>query len=62
MTAATGSGPTPALSLMPDAFNRLLAFPNGIAMIGLGWSLWASTRPAARPAVVGAPLTPATVE
>jgi hypothetical protein len=33
-----------ALSLMPDAFYRLLAFPNGIAMIGLGVSLWLSAR------------------
>jgi len=59
---ALGGVVSAALSLMPDAFYRLLAFPNGIAMIGLGWSLWASTRPATRPAVVGAPLTPATVE
>jgi hypothetical protein len=29
-----------ALALMPDAFYRLLAFPNGIAMIALGYSLW----------------------
>jgi len=29
---------------MPDAFYRLLAFPNGIAMIGLGVSLWLSQR------------------
>ena len=29
-----------ALSMMPDAFYRLLAFPNGIAMIALGYSLW----------------------
>jgi hypothetical protein len=28
------------LALMPDAFYRLLAFPNAIAMIGLGYSLW----------------------
>ena len=28
------------LTLMPDAFYRLLAFPNSIAMIGLGISLW----------------------
>jgi hypothetical protein len=35
---------TVALSQMPDAFYRLLAFPNGIAMIGLGVSLWHSTR------------------
>lgn len=31
-----------ALSLMPDAFYRLLAFPNAIAMIALGVSLWRS--------------------
>ena len=36
-----------ALFLMPDAFYRLLAFPNGIAMIGLGCSLWLTTRTAA---------------
>jgi hypothetical protein len=29
---------------MPDAFYRFLAFPNGIAMIALGWSLWSTTR------------------
>jgi hypothetical protein len=28
------------LSMMPDAFYRLLAFPNAIALIGLGYSLW----------------------
>ena len=35
-----------ALSLMPDAFYRLLAYPNAIAMIGLGVSLWRSQRTA----------------
>jgi hypothetical protein len=34
------------LSLMPDAFYRLLAYPNAIAMIGLGVSLWRSQRKA----------------
>jgi hypothetical protein len=29
-----------ALALMPDALYRLLAYPTGIAMIGLGYSLW----------------------
>jgi hypothetical protein len=29
---------------MPDAFYRFLAFPNGIAMIGLGYSLWSTAR------------------
>jgi hypothetical protein len=28
------------LSMMPDAFYRLLAFPNAIALIALGYSLW----------------------
>jgi hypothetical protein len=37
---AVGGVVTVALSVMPDAFFRLLAFPNGIAMIGLGYSLW----------------------
>jgi hypothetical protein len=32
------------LSLLPDAFYRLLAYPNAIAMIGLGVSLWLSQR------------------
>jgi hypothetical protein len=32
------------LSVLPDAFYRLLAFPNGIALIGLGYALWATTR------------------
>lgn len=42
---AVGGVVTVALSVMPDAFYRLLAFPNGIALIGLGWSLWTTTRP-----------------
>lgn len=32
------------LTVMPDAFYRLLAFPNGIAMVALGISLWRSVR------------------
>lgn len=43
---AAGGVITILLSVMPDAFYRLLAFPNGIAMIGLGYSLWATTRTA----------------
>jgi hypothetical protein len=39
------SGPiSAALSMMPDALYRLLAFPNGIAMIALGYSLWRGQR------------------
>jgi hypothetical protein len=50
---AVGGVVTIALAVMPDAFYRLLAFPNGIAMIGLGGSLWlvgrsaTTTQPAA---------------
>jgi hypothetical protein len=43
---AAGGLVSAALAMMPDAFYRLLAFPNGIAMIGLGVSLWLSQRPA----------------
>lgn len=32
------------LTVVPDAFYRLLAFPNGIAMVALGLSLWRSVR------------------
>lgn len=41
---AVGGLVTIALSVMPDAFYRLLAFPNGIAMIALGYSLWRQHR------------------
>lgn len=37
---AVGGVVTIVISQLPDAFYRFLAFPNGIAMIGLGWSLW----------------------
>lgn len=37
---AVGGLVTIALSMLPDMFHRLLAFPNGIAMIVLGYSLW----------------------
>lgn len=41
---AAGGLVSALLTVMPDAFYRLLAFPNAIAMIGLGISLWASAR------------------
>jgi hypothetical protein len=34
-----------ALALLPDAFYRLLAYPNALALLGLGYSLWRSTQP-----------------
>ncbi|RPF28323.1 hypothetical protein [Georgenia muralis] len=50
---------TASLAVLPDAFFRFLAFPNSIAMIGLGYSLWVSTRVAATTAVGASPRTPA---
>jgi hypothetical protein len=47
---AAGGVVTVLLSVLPDAFYRLLAFPNGIALIGLGCSLWITARIAAPPA------------
>jgi hypothetical protein len=44
---AVGGVVSAALAMMPDAFYRFLAYPNGIAMIGLGVSLWLSQRQAA---------------
>ena len=41
---AVASVLTVTLAVLPDAFYRFLAFPNSIAMIGLGWSLWSSVR------------------
>ena len=41
---AVGSLVTVLLAVMPDAFYRFLAFPNAIAMIALGYSLWRSVR------------------
>jgi hypothetical protein len=39
---AVGGLATAGLTLMPDPWFRLLAVPNGIAMIGLGYALWRS--------------------
>jgi len=52
---------TAALSVMPDALYRFLAWPNGIAMVALGISLWQSTRTSApaSPATSTAPLATA---
>jgi hypothetical protein len=54
---AVGGVVTAALTVMPDAFYRLLAFPNSIALIGLGYSLWltARTDTTAQPTTVDTP-------
>ena len=46
---AVGGLVSALLSVMPDAFYRFLAFPNGIAMVALGYSLWRTTRTDATP-------------
>ena len=57
---AVGGLISAALSVMPDAFYRFLAFPNAIAMIALGYSLWRSARtPRRRPTTSTAAPRPA---
>jgi|SRR4051812_37261040 hypothetical protein len=58
---AVGGVVSAALSLLPDAFYRLLAFPNGIALIGLGVSLWLVQRKAASVEPTAAPVDTAAV-
>ena len=41
---ALASVMTASLAVLPDAYYRFLAFPNSIAMIGLGCSLWLAAR------------------
>jgi hypothetical protein len=41
---AVGGLVSALLSVMPDAFYRFLAYPNGIAMVALGYSLWRTAR------------------
>jgi hypothetical protein len=41
---AAGNVSTLALGVLPDSFNRPLAVPTGIALIGLGVSLWRDQR------------------
>jgi hypothetical protein len=44
---AVGNVATLALAVLPDSFNRPMAVPTGIALIGLGVSLWRDQRRAA---------------
>ena len=41
---AVGAACTAALAVLPDSFNRPIAVPVGIALIGLGVSLWRNPR------------------
>jgi hypothetical protein len=58
---AVGNLSTLALSVLPDSFNRPMAVPTGIALIGLGVSLWRDQRREAATAasVTGAAAAPA---
>ncbi|GAA2372563.1 hypothetical protein [Dactylosporangium salmoneum] len=53
---AAGTVATVALAVLPESFNRPLAVPTGVALIGLGISLWRDQRTAAAgtPAPTGA--------
>jgi hypothetical protein len=54
---AAGAAATVAIPLLPQVNERLFAIPVGVALIGLGWSLWRGQRsPAATP--VSAPGAP----
>jgi hypothetical protein len=50
---AVGNVSTLALSVLPDSFNRPMAVPTGIALIGLGVSLWRDQRREAAGAATG---------
>ena len=56
-SSPSAASPPPPSAVMPDAFYRFLAFPNGIAMIALGYSLWqvARTDAATRSTAVDTP-------
>jgi len=59
---SVGAVATIATSVLPQVNPRLFAIPIGVAMVGLGYSLWRKqSAPAARPVTspVGAPLDPA---
>ena len=59
---AAGAVATIAIPLLPQVNQRLFAIPTGIALIGLGYSLWREQRtPAALPvpSSAGSPLDPA---
>lgn len=51
---AVGTTATAALAVLPEAFNRPFAVPVGVALIGLGVSLWRNTHAQAAPDAVRA--------
>lgn len=62
MLLAVGTTATAAIPLLPMINQRLFAVPTGVALIGLGYSLWRSQRSRAEASVsdaISAPLQPA---
>ncbi|WP_127503652.1 hypothetical protein [Actinoplanes solisilvae] len=57
---AVGTAGTVALAVLPESFNRPLAVPVGVALIGLGVSLWRNHR-AAEPTPLRTPAVEARV-
>jgi hypothetical protein len=53
---AVGAVGTAALAVLPESFNRPFAVPVGVALIGLGVSLWRNHRDAAPDTVSASPL------
>ena len=49
---AVGTVATLALSVLPESFNRPFAVPTGVALIGLGISLWRDQRRSTAPATM----------
>jgi hypothetical protein len=59
---AAGTVSSILIPLLPQVNERLFAVPTGVALVGLGYSLWRGQRPAAvgtLPRVAGSPLDPA---
>jgi hypothetical protein len=59
---AAGTISSILIPFLPQINERLFAVPTGVALVGLGYSLWRSQRTvavAARPQVAGSPLDPA---
>jgi hypothetical protein len=62
---AIGSVATLALPFLPQVNDRLFALPIGVAMIGLGYSLWSGLRTTTArtmPGAVGSPVQPEAVK
>ena len=53
---AVSSVATVALAVLPESFNRPLAVPEAVALIGLGVSLWRNPRDVGAPAVTTNPV------